>query len=256
MRVASKEERREMIRNVFFSRAAYCFLAFGGSFFSFYSVFTSDAFPFLISHLSHALYLSFSLLSPGMACFERVLCKLTYPNYHGSYILDIGNLDFQATVSASADNSKNPISGKKNRKRQPQRETRAAMGANADAEPWLIAKYGKLTPGLTVLKAAISMMSSFYPETTKRIYFVNSTTSFLLAFKIFSLWVDSRTRAKFTFIGNGYFDNKPEMLLDVIDSDQLYDNFGGTAGVMEKDDFIREYMERETENGTIDCNRN
>eukprot|EP00293_Proteomonas_sulcata_P019121 CAMPEP_0184313074 /NCGR_PEP_ID=MMETSP1049-20130417/58815_1 /TAXON_ID=77928 /ORGANISM="Proteomonas sulcata, Strain CCMP704" /LENGTH=213 /DNA_ID=CAMNT_0026629935 /DNA_START=90 /DNA_END=728 /DNA_ORIENTATION=- len=179
------------------------------------------------NHLKAALFL-----------LERVRARdLRGPGRSASYILDLSELNFKANVSASADNTP------EGKRKAPAQKNRAQLGAGKDAPKWLIDKHGELSPGMSVLKVALEMVSAHFPETLKKVYFWNSDSLFLIAFKVFSLWVDARTRSKFVFIGNGWLDSKPAKLLESFDPSVLPREFGGLGESLEGDGFIQRFLD-------------
>ena len=130
-------------------------------------------------------------LRAAIFVIERIATKLRGELSTASYLLDIGEVHVSGTYSGTGPAKGNPRST-------------VAASVSSDAAPDLLAEYGELTPGLSVLKAAMTIIQDHYPELMSRVVFVNSSTLFYVAFKVFSLWTSKRTRGKFHFVGKGW----------------------------------------------------
>jgi hypothetical protein len=160
--------------------------------------------PFLVGRLflcNSANMHPWRHLRAAVFVIERIATKLRGDRKTASYLLDIGELQLSGTFSGTG-----PSKGTRNK---------SVHGSeSSDASPELLAEYGELTPGLSVLKAAMSIIQDHYPELMSRVVFINASTLFYVAFKVFSLWTSKRTRAKFNFVGNGWGEWRLSKLLE------------------------------------------
>jgi len=194
---------------------------------------------------------AFNHLRAGIFVVEQAALALRHPNQSASYILDLSYLDFDATYSASA-----PASARRKGRQEGEHDAGAAteedlepvqseQNATALSEPADIAAlYPGLTPGLSVLRAAMGIMNAHYPELVAKIYIWHADWSFYAVSKIFLLWVNDRTRKKFKFVGKGYTEWAESTLLDDFDEAALPPEFGGSGPPLEQDNFLRQAVDR------------
>ena len=57
--------------------------------------------------------------------------------------------------------------------------------------------------GLSVLREAMRLMATFYPETLHRIFFYRPSRAFRLVFAVFRLWASPATRSRFVLVREG-----------------------------------------------------
>jgi len=97
-----------------------------------------------------------------------------------------------------------------------------------------------LTPGLKTLKAALSILSSYYPDCLGNCFFWRSDFLFWTIFKVFSLWVSPRTRGKFRFFGKSMTDYAESKIEKWISFDQLPEEYGGKSSwKLGQEDFLK-----------------
>merc|ERR1712118_402808 len=97
--------------------------------------------------------------------------------------------------------------------------------------------------GLPVLKESLRMLTTYYPEQTKRIYFYRPNIIFRSIFRIFSLWVPADTRAKFVIVREG--EEKQYFLAPgVIDPMQAPPELGGQGKPLDGDRFLAAAISR------------
>ena len=175
-------------------------------------------------------------LQAALFVIERLAAKLAVgPCYQAQYLLDIRYIDFQATFSGTGGKD-----GKTTIKRP-----KVASDEGSDAPtPKALADFGKLTPGMGVLKAAMRIIQNHYPEMLKRIIFFQSAAWFTVLFKVFSLWTAKRTREKFMFVGDGWLHWKKSKLFEFIDRECVPEEFGGSGPSLDKDGYIKRAVER------------
>lgn len=75
------------------------------------------------------------------------------------------------------------------------------------------------------LKATIECAQNNYPEIVKKIYIINAGIMFTVLWNIIKVFVNKKTEEKIKVLGNDY----KEKLLDVIDSENLPKELGGTC---------------------------
>eukprot|EP00932_Pfiesteria_piscicida_P020306 SRR837773.7112.p1 GENE.SRR837773.7112~~SRR837773.7112.p1 ORF type:complete len:353 (-),score=48.92 SRR837773.7112:30-1088(-) len=150
---------------------------------------------------------------------------------YGSYILDIGEVPFQGTVSGTGCSSKSFKESDCPYYRR---------GGGREAPQRLLDMFGNLNSGMSVTRAAIAIGNNHYPELMARVIFLRSNWLFAAAFRIFSLWVHKRSREKFIFVEGGGWGSLPlEALQRWYSSEQLPEEFGGTGWRLDGDHFIR-----------------
>lgn len=171
-------------------------------------------------------------LRAGVFVIERMAVEVLRRRCHyGSYILDIGHVEKQGTVSGTGftagnfKESDNPY---------------YKRGAGREAPQWMLDKFGVLNSGMGVLRAAIAIGNNHYPELMQRVIFLRSNWLFAAAFKIFSLWVHKRSRDKFMFVEGGFWGALPvESLKQWYSDEELPEEFGGTGWRLDNDRFLR-----------------
>ena len=183
---------------------------------------------------------------------ERVAAKIKHPISGGNYILDITGIEKGFVGSYGPQGGDMPKLRSSRTKDENLGGDAAKLVTSKDpatADPeavkWCIDTFGEISPGLKVLKAAVTMLSDHYPELLQNCYFAHSDTLFWCIFKAIGMWVDSRTRKKFTFIGNGWKDHPMlKTLIKRFDSDQILSDFGGDALGFDGEEFIRRAVQR------------
>ena len=206
------------------------------------------------SHLRAALFIC-----------ERLQSKCLYPIQQASYILDVGPCDsgMVGTYGPLGGDKKSKQYNKYNRVKEEDANNDIRQFITSDASQnitkeeidAIVREYGKMSPGLTVLKIAMKVLQEHFPESLRRVVFAHSGLSFWLLFKVFSLWAQPRTRKKFQFIGNGWKDYPMSSLLTWIDVDQIYQEFGGNGMTMGGDAFVKRAVEMyDKETGAMDVN--
>lgn len=97
--------------------------------------------------------------------------------------------------------------------------------------------------GLPVLKEALRMMTTHYPELLKRVYFYRPGFLFRTVFNIFSLWVPAHTREKFIMVQEGE-ERKYFMAPGVLDSSIVPPELGGNGPPLDGDRFLARAVAR------------
>jgi len=197
-------------------------------------------------------------LRAALFWIERAAAKMKHPLQQWCYVVDIGEPNCRGTYGPTAGGQ---LSAEE--EKLVATESRSARGANAEArygarndpsrygaedaervEKELLETHGTIDAGLGVLKLAMQLIQAHYPDMLRKVFFANSDVGFFLVFKIFSLWVDSRTRAKFVFIGQNRFTDYPlETLQEYIPPDQIFVEYDGTGPSLDGDDYIRRAVE-------------
>lgn len=95
--------------------------------------------------------------------------------------------------------------------------------------------------GLPVLKEAIRMVTTYYPEQLKYVYFYRPGFVFRAIFSIFSLWVTPTTRKKFVLVNEG---EEHKHFLSTCDPAQVPSELGGTGKSLDGDRFLAEAVAR------------
>ena len=104
---------------------------------------------------------------------------------------------------------------------------------------------GSLDNGFAVLKAAITILNRHYPGIVGRVFYLNSDMVFWGAFKIFSRWISDRGSIDFQFLGPAQWREDPvSKLLEYYDSDQLFEEWGGSGPKLNGDEFMQRAIER------------
>ena len=93
-------------------------------------------------------------------------------------------------------------------------------------------------------------MTEHYPELLARVFFWRGGLAFALIANIFKMWLPRRTRKKLIFLGKGLFEKDERLLLEYIDSHQLFQEFGGTGPSLGGDEFIARGIERYEQNAS------
>eukprot|EP00930_Biecheleria_cincta_P046960 TRINITY_DN32483_c0_g1_i1.p1 TRINITY_DN32483_c0_g1~~TRINITY_DN32483_c0_g1_i1.p1 ORF type:complete len:423 (-),score=53.52 TRINITY_DN32483_c0_g1_i1:360-1628(-) len=104
-----------------------------------------------------------------------------------------------------------------------------------------LASHVTLEDGLAVLKEAIRMVTRYYPEQLKYVYFYRPGFVFRALFAIFSLWVTPVTREKFVLVNEG---EEHKYFLSACDPSHVPSELGGTGKSLEGDRFLAEAVER------------
>jgi hypothetical protein len=170
-------------------------------------------------------------LRAGVFMVERMSLKLE-PGQQACYILDGRPTDFRASYSATGGRAAAPP--------PPRRATAGREGRDAPAA--LVAQYGELGAGLSVLRAALGIVTAHYPELLHRVVFYEADLLFRAAYAVFSLWLDPRTRRKLLFVGRGLGNAPPERMCDMF-GPGLCAEFGGGGAPLDGDAFIRRAVE-------------
>lgn len=170
-------------------------------------------------------------LRAGVFVIERIAVEVMRGKFgYASYILDIGEVPIQGTVSGTG------CSGRKFKETDNPYYKR---GAAREAPQHLIDKFGELTSGLYITKAAIAIANSHYPELMTRVIVLRSNWLFGAAFRIFSMWMHKRSRDKFMFVQGGWGTPPMEALKQWYSQEELPEEFGGAGWRLDGDGFIR-----------------
>ncbi|CAE7237081.1 kif7, partial [Symbiodinium natans] len=183
-------------------------------------------------------------LRAGIYALDRFALKIIQKGCgYGSYLLDIGRVAERSSFSGTGggqdffpQESKNPY---------------YQQGAGKDAPAELLERYGELNSGMAVLRAALRIAGDHYPELLSRVVFLRSDWLFSLAFKVFRLWANKKTRDKFLFIG-GKADPPMAQLQDWFHYQQLPAEFGGQGYSLDGDNFLRravDHLDAEAKQG-------
>lgn len=79
--------------------------------------------------------------------------------------------------------------------------------------------------GLSLFRTTINIDSNYYPERLGHFFIINAGMLFRALWKVISLWIDPKTRAKFHVLGGDY----SRTLTKYIDASQLPPALGGCA---------------------------
>jgi len=156
--------------------------------------------------------------------------KLPPGSLTGSYILDLQHAGAQGTVSGTGGEPGKSYKEKRNPYYKP--------GGNEAPTPWFQQEFGDITTGLGNLKVAIKTAQAHYPEMMHRVIFLNADLMFWGVFKIFSLWVDARSRKKFAFVGKTWREQPMSRLLEWYGAQSLPSEWGGLGESLNVDGFI------------------
>lgn len=163
-------------------------------------------------------------LRAGVFVIERVAVEVLRRRCgYGSYILDIGEVPAAGTFSgtggggARASESNNPYYGRR---------------AGLEAPARLLEEFGELRGGMAVLRAAIVIANSHYPELMARVVVLHSNWLFSSAARIFTLWMHRRSREKFMFVQD------LRQLHEWYDPAELPEEWGGTGWRLDGDGFL------------------
>eukprot|EP00928_Gymnodinium_smaydae_P044089 TRINITY_DN29436_c0_g1_i1.p1 TRINITY_DN29436_c0_g1~~TRINITY_DN29436_c0_g1_i1.p1 ORF type:complete len:360 (+),score=47.65 TRINITY_DN29436_c0_g1_i1:139-1218(+) len=225
-----------------------------------------DGAPYIVARLklcnTHNMH-PWRHLRAALFVLERAAVKVKHPLQQACFLLDVSDPDFTGTYgpTGGVETSQQSVD---------QSKSRSALGAKAEArygarthpnadlddahrvEQELLAEFGDTEPGLSVLKVALKLFQSHYPDLLRKVFFINSDISFFVAFKIFSLWVHSRTRAKFVFIGpNRLTDHPFSTLREYISEDQLFAEYEGSGPSLDGDQYIRRAVAAYDANRTV-----
>lgn len=96
--------------------------------------------------------------------------------------------------------------------------------------------------GLPVLKESLRMLTRYYPEMMKKVYFYRPGFVFKAVFKIFSLWVPADTREKFVMVNEGE-EHLHFLAPGRCRSEDLPPEVGGTGPPMDGDRFLMRAVE-------------
>lgn len=178
-------------------------------------------------------------LRAGVLVFELMATKVAaLGKGPGSYILDIGAVEQQGNVSGTAGQQKVYNEG---------RNPYYTSGAGTKDAPSqeILEELGSLDNGFAVLKAAITILNRHYPGIVGRVFYLNSDMVFWGAFKIFSRWISDRGSIDFQFLGPAQWREDPvSKLLEYYDSDQLFEEWGGSGPKLNGDEFMQRAIER------------
>lgn len=172
-------------------------------------------------------------LRAGVFVFEMMATKVAaIGRGPASYVLDIGPIGVQGTVSGTAgldrayDEGKNPY-------------YTAGAGTRDAPSAAMVEELGELDSGFAVLKAAILILNRHYPGFIRQVYYLNSDMLFWGAFKIFSRWISDRGSIDFTFLGPAAWREAPlGRLLDTYPKEGLPPEWGGTGPALDGDAFL------------------
>ena len=81
--------------------------------------------------------------------------------------------------------------------------------------------------GYKTLKRGLEVAQMTYPEVLDKVIVLNAGRYFQFAWRMFSVWLDAPTRAKFVVLGGG--EEQKAVLLEMFEPSQLAAEFGGDA---------------------------
>lgn len=103
--------------------------------------------------------------------------------------------------------------------------------------------------GMPVLKEALRIATTFYPESLRRVWFYKPNLLFWAAFKIFSMWVPQDTRDKFVMVREG---EEAQTFLKELDAATLPAELGGQGKSLDGDRFLARAVAHYDATATLD----
>jgi membrane protein DedA with SNARE-associated domain len=177
-------------------------------------------------------------LRAGVMVAERALSELP-AGVKGSYVLDVGAFP--------------------KREMAPHGKTRYW---DADGEASGGGGVGPHLPGhesltgLSVLREAMRLMATFYPETLHKVFFYRPGVAFRLCFAVFRLWAPPATRSRFVLVREGHEDiffTPPGQGGCGLDRETAPLEFGGRGPSLGGDRFLMRALQRYDNTATLDA---
>lgn len=162
----------------------------------------------------------------------------------GSYILDLGNFPaaemerYERRRFWDADGVVDD-----SRCIAERRAPRPAVGPH-------LPEHETMQDGLPVLKESLRMLTRYYPEMMKKVYFYRPGFIFRSVFRIFSLWVPADTREKFVMVNEGE-EHLHFLAPGACRSEDLPPEVGGTGPPMDGDRFLQRAVEHYDATATL-----
>eukprot|EP00747_Dinoflagellata_sp_TGD_P179974 gnl/TRDRNA2_/TRDRNA2_31651_c0_seq1.p1 gnl/TRDRNA2_/TRDRNA2_31651_c0~~gnl/TRDRNA2_/TRDRNA2_31651_c0_seq1.p1 ORF type:complete len:223 (-),score=31.59 gnl/TRDRNA2_/TRDRNA2_31651_c0_seq1:21-638(-) len=104
-------------------------------------------------------------------------------------------------------------------------------------------EHESMPDGLPVLKESLRMLTTYYPELLKRVYFYRPGFLFRAVFAVFSLWVPADTREKFVMVMEGE-EHKHFLAPGVCAPEMVPPELGGDGQPLDGDRFLAAAVER------------